>query len=126
MAELETEVWSMVQKGVYDAVKQRLSDNYNSPLVKLVDQVVDSHAGELRKLMDELFTAAIRSDSFKQAASERLAHQVAKTLMSKMEGAIEKAANTLRSDPTMKAKILLAVERIVAEHQPQVIAPAKQ
>jgi hypothetical protein len=120
MSELETKVWNAAQQAVYDAIKQRMNSTYDNPLAKMIDGVVSNRAEELRGMMDELFTAAIRSDNFKQAASEQLAHKVAKCLMSKMEGAIEKAANTLRSDPGTKARILLAIEKIVAEHQPAV------
>lgn len=44
-----------------------------------------------------------------------MTHKLAKTLVAKMEGSIDKAVTTLRSDPTIRAKMVLAIENIVKD-----------
>ncbi len=116
MQDLEKQVWDATKNAINDAVVRRLTDSYNSPLVKLVDQVVESRSAELKSLVDELFTGAIGDKEFRVHARQQMVHVVAKTLLSKMESSVDKAVNTFKSDPTTKAKVLLAIENIVKEH----------
>lgn len=39
----------------------------------------------------------------------------AKTLVGNLEGAVEKAANVYRSNPTLKSRMILAIENLVSE-----------
>lgn len=120
MEDLEKRIWGVVESALLGGIKTRLEASYNNPLDKIIDGVVLRHSEEIKTMMDDLFSAAIRSDTFKASASEYLAHKVAKSLLGKMEGAIEKCANTLRSDPTTRAKLLIAIENIVKENQPEI------
>jgi len=102
------------QRAIGEAIKSSLT-GFNSSFNKLVNSVIESHSAELREIINENFTSVIKSDDFSQAIKHAFEHKLAKILVSKLEGSVEKCVNTLRSDPTIRARMVLAIESIIAE-----------
>jgi len=116
MTELEKAVLHDTQQAIGEAIKINLT-SYNSSFNKLVNEIIENHREELRKIIDESFTSTIKSKSFKESVNNAFNHKLARVLVSKLEGSVEKTVNTLRSDPTLRAKMVLAIEGIITEHQ---------
>lgn len=117
MNNLEQDVLRSVQIAIGAAIKSTL-EGYNSPLNKLVTDVVNKHTGEFRDIIEDSFSKAILTDDFKESVNHAFNHKLARILVDKMEGAIEKRVNELRSDPTMKAKMILAIQSLIDKPEP--------
>ena len=116
MTELEKAVLHGAQRAIGDAIKTNLT-SYNSSFYKLIDEVIEYHREELREIIDESFVSTIKSKSFKESVNNAFNHSLARVLVSKLEGSVEKTVNTLRRNPMLRAKMVLAIEKIIMEHQ---------
>jgi len=111
---LESNILSAVQSSMDKAIKEALG-GYNSPLIKLVQNVVETHSPELRKIITEAFEEVIRTDDFKRAIVSAFSHKVARSIISNNDGLYDKVSNELKQDATFKAKMALAVAAVVEE-----------
>ena len=111
---LESEILKTAQMAVGEAIHTNLT-GYNMPLQKLCNAVVDEHSNELKAIIEEAFTRTITNKDFKIAVNNAFTHKLARVLVDKMDGALEKRINELRSDPTIKAKMILAVEQAIKD-----------
>lgn len=112
MEKLEQDVLKAVQTSIGEAIKTTLT-GYNSPLNKLIESVVNAHTSELRDTIEDSFSKVIMSAEFKETVNNAFNHKLARILVDKLEGAIEKRVNELRSDPTIKAKMIIAIENLI-------------
>ena len=111
---LESNILQVMQHSIDKAIKAVLT-GYNSPLNKLVSEVVDSHSVELKSLISDSFSQVIRTDEFKQSIISAFSHKVARTIISNNDGLFEKVSNDLKQDQQFKAKMVLAVANVVEE-----------
>jgi len=116
MENFEQDVLKAVQWAVGESIKSVLT-GYNSPLHKLVESIINKHTGELRDTIEESFSKVILTSEFKESVNNAFNHKLARILVDKMEGAIEKRVNELPSDPTMKAKMIIAIEGLINQTQ---------
>jgi hypothetical protein len=108
-----------VGPAIREAVLKKLTD-FNSPLNGIVDQVVARHSLEIQNKIDFALKEAIASVDFDAAIRENLTHKLARILSSKMEGAVEKVANDIRSNPVFKSRLTIAVEQILRDLSNQI------
>lgn len=111
---LETDILRVMQCSIDEAIKSSLS-GYNSPLIKLVTDVVNNYSTELKSLISDSFSQVIRTDEFKQSIISAFSHKVARTIISNNDGLFDKVSNELKQDATFKAKMALAVASVVEE-----------
>lgn len=115
MSELEEIVLKTIRESIQEAIKARMSQGYNeNPLNKLVDSVVTSHVEELRDILDSAVSKAVRGD-FKKELQDAFNHKLARVLVSKFEGEIEKRAAEMRGSPEFRARVTLAIEKAIKE-----------
>lgn len=112
--ELEKLILKQAKESVAVGIKTAL-EGYNSPLNKLVVSVVSENEKYLKEIVSSVFTKIINSEGFKDSVNTAFKHKLAKILVSKLEGSVEKAVTTLRSDPVIRAKMVLAIENIINE-----------
>lgn len=108
----EQQILLAVQDGIRDGVKQKLG-GYGSPIDKLISEILIKHDSELRKLLDESITSAIGNQEFREEIRKEIRHRLASLLVQRFGGELEKQVNLLKSDPTTRARITLAIEQIV-------------
>jgi len=99
---------------IREGVKKQLVDGYSSPLMKLVTEAIGTHAATIRKLLEEGIASCVADPEFREQMKAAVRQQLAKTLIQKFGGELEKQVNALKSDPTTRARIVLAIEDIVA------------
>lgn len=116
MSDIEKQIMEAVRQALAGAVEKRLME-YGSPLVKHIDEVVSRKGDLIKALVSDAFEDALAGELRPQIRTA-LAHKLARILVSKMEGEIEKRVNDLRSNPSSRAAITLAVEAAIQKLQP--------
>jgi len=111
---LEKDILQVLQVSMNKAIQDCLS-GYNSPLIKLVNSVVESRSTELRKIIADSFDVAIQKDEFKSAIREGFSHKIARTLINNNGGLFDKVSNELKQDAVFKSKMAIAVANVVDE-----------
>lgn len=111
---LEKNILQVLQISMNKAIQDCLS-GYNSPLTKLVNNVVESRSSELRKIIADSFDDAIAKEEFKSAIREGFSHKIARTLINNNGGLFDKVSNELKQDAIFKSKMAIAVANVVNE-----------
>lgn len=114
LTDFEQIVLGNLSEAVNRAVQERLG-GYQSPLLKLIDDAFKIHDNKLRELVYEALGQSLDRQDFKQAIKQAFDHKVARTMVDHLSGSIDKAINAIKSDPTIKAKMVLAIEAIIKE-----------
>jgi hypothetical protein len=110
--DLEKEIVQAARSGIIDAIKSKLA-GYGSPLDGILTGTIKNHEAELRGLVSEAFTESLGNTTFRSDIKQAVRQSLAKTLVQRFGGEIEKQVNELKSDPTTRARITLAIEEIV-------------
>lgn len=113
--EFEKIILTTVQEGINEAIKKRLIDDYNSPIKPLIDDVIKGHLESLRSILNVSLSETIKSCEFKESMAQAFRHKLARGCIDSLAGSLEKAINALKSDPTIKAKMVLAIEKVIEE-----------
>jgi CHASE3 domain sensor protein len=111
----EQDILSTTQTAISSAISKVLCDDYNSPLKKLVNIVVDEHSYELKQIISESFSQVIKTDDFKKSIVNAFSHKVSRAIISNNDGLFDKVSNELKQDSIFKAKMSLAVANVVEE-----------
>lgn len=109
-----------VSEIVFDALNIKIGerlDNYSSPLNKIIDDVVLEESEKIRGICRKALTTVISDKSFEKNIKEEFQRKVAKSLVGKLEGSVEKAVEVLRQNPQMRAEMILAIEKIITSNK---------
>lgn len=115
--EFEKIVLSTVRDGINEAIKKRIMDDYNSPVKPLIDDVIKDYSPDIRRVLHEALGETIRTKSFKESVIEAFRHKLSRGLVDSMAGSIDKAINAIKSDPVIKAKMVVAIEKVIEDSQ---------
>lgn len=111
---LEQDILRSAQEGISASIKTTLTA-YNSPLAKLIENVINNHAEELKDIITKSFELVIRKEEFKLSIISAFSHKVSRSIISNNTGLFDKVSNELKNDATFKSKITLAVANVVEE-----------
>lgn len=102
---------------VLDSVAKHISDrlNYNQVLGNMVGEALEDNRDKIQTILNETLNGVIANPVFKKTVKEEFERKVAKSLVGHLEGAVEKAANVYRQDPTLKSRMILAIENIISK-----------
>src|SRR5687768_16396595 len=104
--QLERQIAEQVKESIAKAISERLSQGYDrSPLSQLIDRVVTRHSAELESIVSNAAATAFSQHDFKAELNAAFTHKLARVLVSKFEGEVEKRAVEIRANPAMRAKI---------------------
>lgn len=115
LTELDKKMLQVAQEGIHDAFRKVLVDAYDSPMKRAAADVLNKHGDEIKQLMDDAFSKVVLTPEFQQTVLQEFEHKLAKSLVAAMEGTVAHAVNTLKSDPTIRARMILALETIIKE-----------
>jgi len=113
---MEKEILHLAENAVKQSIIKSLTEGYGNPLSKLVGQVIDNHSQELTNIIDEEFSSMITSKEFKRGLKTALNEKLAKVLISRMGGELEKQVNELKQNPVTRAKITTAINKVIEEN----------
>lgn len=102
-----------IRDGIKEGIKGQFNNNYSSPLGKLINAAIETHTMSFRGLLEEAISSAINDKDFRSEVVSATRTVMAKTLVQKFGGELEKQVNALKSDPMTRARIVLAIEEIV-------------
>lgn len=108
------DVLAIVTQALHSKIGERLS-GYSSPLNAIIDGVVQENSEKIQQICRESLAAVTNSKEFAKAIKEEFTHKVAKSLVAKLEGTVEKAVEVLRQNPTLRAEMILKIEKIIKE-----------
>lgn len=101
---------------IAQALKEKVSSAINYGEVhELVDDVLMERKAEFDGLLNEMFDAFFQDADVREALLDEFKHKVAKTMISKLGGAVEKSVAKYHQDPATNARMILAIEKIITE-----------
>jgi hypothetical protein len=112
----DAEVFGMIRKALSDSVVKAMESGYNSPVSKLIETCVNRHKAELEGMVDRLLVSTLESMEFRDDILRAFKDKVARVIVSKADGAVEKTVNEYRQNPVFRAKLTMAIENLIAEH----------
>ena len=88
---------------------------YNSPLTKYAHNVVEKYKFQIESVFDEVVKEAIGTNEFKQRVREVMLHKIAKTMISGIDGSIDKTITAMKQDQVFRSRLTLSVNTLVDE-----------
>lgn len=113
---LEDQVFNAIKDGIREGVKAKLN-GYQSPLDKMIAEVLTKYDSLFRSLLSTSIESAMLNDEFREQIATQIRHKLASVLVARFGGELEKQVNVLKSDPTTRARITLAIEEIIKVKQ---------
>lgn len=104
-----------IADAIREGVKQHLLSSYKSPLEKLINDTIANSSGGISSLLAESIKSCVTNEEFREEIKSAVRQTLAKTLVQRFGGELEKQVNILKSDPATRARITLAIEDIVAQ-----------
>ncbi len=111
---LEAEIVTSAQTAIGKSISEALG-GYNSPLQKYASNVVSRYQGSIENIFDEIVKEGIQSPEFKIRVREVLLNKIAKTVVSGIDGSIDKTVNLMKQDAIFRSRLTLAVNTLVEE-----------
>jgi ribosomal protein S17E len=112
---LEKEVGYAVNDTIRESLKKALSDNYNSPLKKYAENIINQHQEEIESIFEKIVSEEIASEYFYNDVKQALLQKIAKTVINGIDGNIDKVLNQLKQDNIFRSKLVLMVNKLVEE-----------
>jgi len=113
--DLETAVLNKMYENISKAIDTAFVSSYHSELIKYVNEVVKVHEDEIIDLFNEAMNDFLKSDDAREVIKDVFAHVIARKLVSGCDSIVSQTMERIKRDERLKAKIILAVENIVAE-----------
>ena len=101
-----------IEKSIHDATKSRLTSNYNNPMGKIIDEMLAKNRPMIEQAIDEALKGCFEIAENRKALIDAMRKNIAKSLIQRFGGEVEKQVNALKSDPATRARITLAIEEI--------------
>lgn len=111
---MKDEIIKVANKAIYEAISRELI-GYNKPLSKFVESVMLEHETHFKAIINESISELLNTNDFKKAISSTIHEKLAKIFINKMSGELEKKVNELKQDPTSRAKITLALDKLMTD-----------
>lgn len=102
-----------VADGIRQGVIDKFKSSYSSPLEKFITDCISNHSAKFRKMIDDAISSCMDDAPFQETMKSEIRKALAKTLIQRFGGELEKQVNALKSDPLTRARIVMALEEIV-------------
>lgn len=112
--QFENEILKAVDASLSKALSEAMT-GYNSPLTKYAQNVVAKYQTQIEAIFDNVVKEAIATDDFKQRVREVLLSKIAKTMISGVDGSIDKTINLMKQDAVFRSRLTLSVNGLVDE-----------
>jgi hypothetical protein len=108
-----------VRDAIREGIKAKFQQSYQNPFDPLLTACLKRHEASLAGLIGEAIGLAVCDPAFRQEVAAAVRASLAKTLVQRFGGELEKQVNQLKSDPATRARITLAIAEIVKEKTAQ-------
>ena len=113
--DIQQAITNAIQDGIRDGVKSKLTSQYQNPLDPFIQQALGENGNAIRAIISDALKMALNDEGFVEQLRDQLRHKLAAVLVARFGGELERQVNALKSDPTTRARITLAIEEIVKE-----------
>ncbi len=111
---MKEDIIRIAEKAITTSIEKELV-GYNKPLSNYVNEVLEEHKKDFISLIDEEVTKILNATQFKKSLSTALNDKLARVLVARLGGELEKQVNMLKANPETRAKITLAISKIINE-----------
>lgn len=111
---LETEVVNAAQNAITTALATAMT-GYGSPLTKYATNVVAKYQNSLEAIFDDAVREGIKTDEFKARVRDVMITKIAKTMISGVDGSIDKTINLMKQDQVFRSRLTLSINTLVEE-----------
>lgn len=101
-----------IEQGVIKGVSEKLG-GYGSPLEKMICEVLDKRRNDIKKLVDDGISLALAQENFQETIHSSIRKKLGDILVQRFGGELEKQVNALKSDPSTRARITVAIDDII-------------
>lgn len=112
MGDFAKEMMNTVHLGIRSGIKERFNQSYKNPFDGVISSAIDSCKEDLHILITEAITECVGDPKFVDEIRAAVRTQLAKTLVIRFGGELEKEVNRLKSNPDTRARINLAITEI--------------
>ena len=105
-----------VREGIASAVKAKI-EGYDSPLKNIIHACITKNEPAIHAVINEAVVACVLDDGFREEIKQSTRTQLARNLVQRIGGELERQVNTLKSDPTTRARITMAIDAIIKDTQ---------
>lgn len=115
--ELDTDklIENALRDGIREGIKDRLKRDYQNPLDALIVSSIKAREADVQSLLSEALASCLNDKQFRDDIATSVRAVLAKTLVQRFGGEMEKQVNVLKSDPATRARITVAIEDIVKQ-----------
>ena len=115
------QIGNKIEKGLEDmviqAVKEKLAEAIRSwHLRDYVQEVIEMRSDKIKEIVLSQLDSVLDDKDFHKMVGQEYKRKVAKVLVGSLSGAIESSVNTYKKDPLVKAKMIIALEKIVCDN----------
>lgn len=111
---MENKILEQINKAIAKAIIEELV-GWDKPLSKLTSEVIEAHSEEIYNLIDKEIITLITNKGFKEELKKALNSKLAKILINRLGGELEKQVNILKANPATRAKITVAIDKLIKE-----------
>jgi hypothetical protein len=111
----EEEIKEVVLNGLREKVNTRYTYEYVDRAVAEV-MSEDVNYQLLKNFVRETLSWINNDKAFKNEVKAEFQRKVAKSMVGKLEGTVERAVDAIRQDQTLRAEMILAVEKIIKKN----------
>lgn len=112
---IEDKVLNAIKESLDKSISENIT-RYNSPIVKFCDEVVKAQEGMIKACIAHNLRKVLGSEDFSNSVEVAMKEKVARIIVSKVGGSIEKEVNELNKHPEtqirMRKGLLDLVNRI--------------
>ncbi len=112
---LEMEVFRTLETSMQEAFKKVMIDTYNSPLKKYAENIMAKYQTEIESVFNDIVSEGIKTPEFKDSVRHTFLNKLAKTVVSGIDGSVDKTVNLMKQDQVFRSKLTLAVNNLVTE-----------
>lgn len=107
---------SEIKEVVIAGLREKIATRYTYEAVdRIVQEVMEEESSRdnLKRFIRECLSFVKGDKAFEKMVKEEFQHKVAKSMVGKLEGTVEKAVDAIRQDQTLRAEMILAIEKII-------------
>ena len=108
-----------IRATILEVIREKVATRYS---YDVVDQMVkqfaseDSFRADLERFVRETLKFLQNDKLFEKTIKDEFRHKVAKSLVSKLEGTVEKAVERIRQNEILRSELILAIEKIIKKN----------
>ncbi|MCA6431225.1 MAG: hypothetical protein IM613_17455 [Cytophagales bacterium] len=111
---LEQEVINSTKTALSKAFADSMG-GYNSPFQKYALNVVAKYQSSIESIFDYVVSEAIKTDEFKLRAREVLLNKIVKSMISGIDGSVEKTVQQMKQNAVFRSRLTLALNSLVED-----------